>query len=174
MSDRALIIRPERPDDAAAITALITAAFGQAAEADLVRRLRADGSLAVSLLAVEDGEAVGHVALSPVTVDHVDGAGRWLGLAPLAVRPDRQRQGIGGRLVEAALDVAEASGASVVFVLGEPAYYGRFGFRPAAGFGWRCSYEVPAEAFRARCFHGAAPLPSPGLVLYAEVFAKVA
>lgn len=174
MNEEAPVIRPEEAADRAAIARLVTAAFGRDGEARLVDRLRQDGDLVLSLLAVEDGEPVGHVALSPVTLGAADGRGRWLGLAPLAVAPARQRRGIGGRLVEAALRTCGQAGVELVFLLGEPAFYGRFGFTPACRHGWRCAYDAPDGAFQVRPVGRASPLPPPGLVLYAPAFDDLA
>jgi putative acetyltransferase len=123
-------IRPERLDDAADIDALLRAAFGQAAEADLVRRLRNDGDLALSLVAEEDGAIIGHVGFVPVALDPDPGYRIW-GLAPLSVRPDRQSQGIGSALAEHGLAAAKDAGIGLVLVLGDQHYYGRFGFDTA-------------------------------------------
>src|SRR6185295_5905953 len=97
-----------------------------------VDALRAAGRLTVSLVAEVDGRVVGHVAFSPVDVPS-SRAGE--GLAPLAVAEDFRRQGIGAALVAAGLEACRAAGVGFVVVLGEPAYYGRFGFRPAREFG---------------------------------------
>lgn len=142
-------IRDEGPRDAAAIAAVLAAAFGHQAEAELVADLQAAGALSLSLVAeAADGAVVGYVAFSPVTVDG-GGADRLLGLAPLAVSPSWQGRGIGAALVDAGLSRARAEGADLVFVLGEPAYYRRFGFRPAADRGVAWEHEAPAEAFMA-------------------------
>jgi putative acetyltransferase len=161
-----LNIRPEQPADIPAIHALVTAAFGRPAEADLVDSLRAAGVLAHSLVAEQDGVLVGHVALSPVSVQGAFMPG-VLGLAPLAVHPDHQRQGLGSALVEAALRVAKTEGARLVVVLGEPAYYRRFGFRPAAALGLTCPWPQAGEAFQALVL--ASPAPR-GLVRYHAAF----
>jgi putative acetyltransferase len=120
-------IRPERPEDAAGIDALLRAAFPGAAEADLVRRLRADGDLALSLVADENGTVIGQVAFVPVALDPDPGYRLW-GLAPISVLPPRQGQGIGSALTKAGLDLAAAAGVGMVLVLGDQNYYGRFGF----------------------------------------------
>lgn len=124
-------IRPERPEDAAAIAAVLQAAFGAGAEAAvevaLVERLRADGDLALSLVAEEDGAVIGHIGFVPVTLDPDPGYRIW-GLAPLSVVPHRQGRGIGSALTEAGLDAAEDAGIGLVLVLGDQNYYGRFGF----------------------------------------------
>ena len=120
-------IRPERPEDAAAIDALLRAAFPEAVEADLVKRLRADGDLALSLVAEENGAVIGHVGFVPVSLDPDPGYRIW-GLAPLSVIPSRQGQGIGSALTQAGLDAADEVGIGLVLVLGDQNYYGRFGF----------------------------------------------
>lgn len=162
-----LTIRPERLADPAAITEVVAAAFPTPAEAKLVEALRAAGRLSVSLMAEEDGELVGHVALSPVTVG---GEIRGLGLAPVAVRPDRQGRGVGKKLITEALAAARSAGAAFVVVLGEPEYYSRFGFLPASG--WKLSDEYGGgEAFQAiELTPGVIPA-SGGVVKYAPEFA---
>jgi putative acetyltransferase len=120
-------IRPERPEDVASIDAVLRAAFPQAAEADLVRRLRADGDLALSLVAEENGTIIGHAGFVPVILQPDPGYRSW-GLAPLSVIPSRQGQGIGSALTEAGLDHADKAGIGLVLVLGDQNYYGRFGF----------------------------------------------
>jgi len=120
-------IHPERPEDAAGIDALLRAAFPAAVEADLVRRLRADGDLALSLVAEENGEIIGQVAFVPIALDPDPGYRIW-GLAPISVLPQRQGQAIGSALTKAGLDRATAAGIGLVLVLGDQNYYGRFGF----------------------------------------------
>jgi putative acetyltransferase len=133
-----MIVRDEQTADIAAIRALVTAAFGQPLEALLVDRLRADGDAVLSLVAVEDGELIGHVLLSRLTARFPA-----LALAPVAVLPARQGTGIGGRLIRAALARAAEAGWQAVFVLGEPAYYRRFGFAAALAQGFTCAYAGP-------------------------------
>ena len=120
-------IRPERLEDAAAIDTLLRVAFPEAVEADLVKRLRADGDLALSLVAEENGAIIGHIGFVPVALDPDPGCRSW-GLAPLSVIPNRQGQGIGSALTEAGLDRAEDAGIGLVLVLGDQNFYGRFGF----------------------------------------------
>jgi putative acetyltransferase len=167
-------VRPEREGDAGAIAAVVRDAFGREVEAGLVDALREAGVLAVSLVAEgDDGALVGHVALSPVTIVGVDGEGRWLGLAPLAVRPDRQRQGIGAALVLDALAAADARGAGLVVLLGEPAYYARFGFAPAVRHGLAAQWPVPEEAFMARLLAAGGEAPPAGVVRYHAAFDRL-
>lgn len=123
-------IRPEKPDDLAAIRAVTLAAFENAphseqTEAAIVEALRAAGALIVSLVAIEGDHVVGHVAISPVRVDGQ--AGNWFGLGPVS-EPERQRSGIGQELIRAALHQLREGGAEGCGVLGDPGYYGRFGF----------------------------------------------
>ncbi len=119
--------RPEAADDREAIGRLLRAAFPTSAEARLVERL------------CEDGDVVGHVLFSRLRAP-----ASALALAPLAVRADRRRQGIGARLVAAGLDRAKEQGWRAVVVLGDPAYYRRFGFRPETVQGMASPYAGPA------------------------------
>ncbi|MDQ2695391.1 MAG: N-acetyltransferase [Pseudomonadota bacterium] len=140
-----LEIRLEQPGDAPAIRRVHEAAFGRNAEADLVDALYRNDAATLSLVAVQDGRIVGHILFSPVSLDGVAA----VGLAPVAVLPEFQGRGIGARLIRAGLDGCRQLGREAVVVLGEPAYYRRFGFGPASRHGIRCQYEVPEEAFMA-------------------------
>jgi len=144
-----LILREERPADAAAIRVVLEAAFPTSAEADLVERIRAAGAVRpdLSLVAELGGAVVGHILLSPVTLETGGGPEAVLELAPMAVVPDHQREGIGSALVIAGLDAAEVRDEPLVLVLGHPWFYPRFGFRPASAFGIRAPRDVSAAAF---------------------------
>lgn len=167
-----LLIRPEAAADAAAIHAVITAAFEHAphrsgTEAFIVRALRAAGELSVSLVAEEDEQIVGHVALSPVRILGADGneaATGWHGLGPIAVLPERQGQGIGAQLMAQALAALRAHGAAGCVLLGEPAYYQRFGFR---AWPQLVLPGVPPDYFMALAWQGAVPA---GVVRYSDAF----
>ena len=166
-----IAIRAEVDADRAAVHAVNLAAFGQPAEADLVDRLRAAGRATVSLVATAGGEVVGHILFSPVTVEPAPSPPpSWLGLAPMAVRPERQRDGIGSALVRAGLAAAGAGGATAVVVLGHPDYYPRFGFAPASRVGLRCIYDSPDEAFMALELTPGGLAGHRGLVRYAPEF----
>lgn len=166
MIQDALTIRPELPGDAPAIAGVLTAAFAGAGEARLVEALRASGSL-TALVALDAERVVGHVALSPMTVDGAPGP--WLGLGPVAVAPAAQARGIGRRLIADALAAATASGAAAVFVLGRSSYYAALGFEEAAAWGWCCTYPAAPAAFRVRRL---APdrLPPAGMLRYHAAF----
>jgi putative acetyltransferase len=134
-----MLIREETNGDEPAIAAVVTDAFAGAmhssgTEAAIIERLRAAGALAVSLVASDSSGIVGHVAVTPVTTS--DGSGSWFGIGPIAVRPDRQKCGIGGALIKSALERVRTGGAAGCVVLGEPSYYCRFGFQhdPSVSF----------------------------------------
>ncbi len=160
-------LRAEMPADAAAIDALVRAAFERADEAAIVDRLRGDGALVLSLVACVDGVVVGHVALSPVAI--AGAAGGAVGLAPLAVAPPLQRCAVGARLVEEALARARASGIGAVVVLGDPAYYTRFGFVTAARHRLRFA-AAPDDAFMAAELVPGALAVARGVVRYHDAF----
>lgn len=161
-------IRNERSGDADRVHDVTAWAFQDAPHTDhteqfIVKALREAGALSVSLVAEEGGEIVGHVAISPVSVS--DGSTGWYGLGPVSVLPEFQRGGIGSRLVETALAELEQRGASGCVVLGDPAYYRRFGFRLVDGLGLP---GVPREYFQAMSFDGNL---ARGEVAYHEAFA---
>ncbi len=114
-------IRPERPDDRAAVRRVNEAAFGHPDEADLVDRLRVYVPAYLRLVAVLEGAVVGHIAFTPVTLDPARPDLDVRGLAPMAVLPEHQRAGIGGGLVRAGLAACRRAGADAVVVLGHPA-----------------------------------------------------
>ncbi|WP_312252210.1 N-acetyltransferase [Stenotrophomonas sp.] len=165
------LIRPEQPADVAAIHALTEAAFRQAehsshTEQFIVDALRDRGELTVSLVAEQDGAVVGHVAVSPVAVS--DGSTGWFGLGPISVLPARQGQGVGAALMQAAIDALRSQQAHGCVLLGEPAYYGRFGFRAEPGL---ILPGVPAEYFQALCLQ---PPMAQGEVRYSPAFEATA
>jgi putative acetyltransferase len=159
------LVREEQPEDAAAIRAAVTAAFGQRAEADLVDRLRADGDSVISLVTVEDCRIVGHVLFSKMSAPF-----RALALAPVSVVPERQNAGIGSRLIRAGLERAATDGWQGVFVLGEPEYYGRFGFDPSHAADFTSPYAGPY--FMALTVVGALPA-TEGKLDHAPAFADL-
>jgi len=163
------IVRPEQADDAARIYAIHAGCFPSTVEARLVDLLRAAGRLQVSLVAEADGQLVGHIAFSPVTTD---AGGTGAGLAPVAVVESRQGRGIAAALVRAGLLACREAGLGWAVVLGDPAFYGRFGFGAAAEFGLFDEYQA-ADAFQAlELIPGQLP-SGAGLVRYAPEFATV-
>ena len=142
-----LTTRPEAPSDHEAIARVIRDAFGGEDEVRLVDNLRDSGHLLLSMVAEEDGAIVGHIAYSPMTVDSDTASYNAICLAPLAVTPSRQKQGVGGDLMRASLDELRATSGGAVFLLGHPSYYPRFGFRPAREFG--IHYQDDRDAFMA-------------------------
>jgi putative acetyltransferase len=162
-------IRAERAGDHDQVRALNLAAFDGDAEARLVDVLREGAAPLISLVAEEAGEVVGHILFSPATIE---GRHDGMGLAPMAVVPGRQGEGIGSRLVEAGLEACRELGARWVVVLGHPEYYPRFGFVPASRFGARAEYEVPDDVFMAQEFVEGA-LSGGGLIRYHPLFASL-
>lgn len=159
-------IRDETPADIDAIRAVVTAAFPGPAEAWLVDRLREMGDLTYSLVAVDGDEVVGHVAFSPMMAPF-----RALGLGPIAVRPDRQRTGVGRRLIEDGLERATTASWQAVFLLGNPAFYEKFGFSVEMAAGFTTPYAGPHWMVRPL---GSDDLPAmAGRVDYAPAFAEL-
>lgn len=162
-----MIIRQEQPADHGVIAAITAAAFAEMehsnqTESAIIAALRESGALTLSLVAVDAGEVVGHIAFSPVKIDGKDLA--WFGLGPVSVRPDRQGEGIGSALIRDGLGRLSASGAAGCVLLGEPDYYHRFGFQNDEGL----RYEgAPAEYFMRLSFDG---VPPSGRVEYHDGF----
>jgi putative acetyltransferase len=143
-----MLIRAEEQEDRAGVRAVHLSAFETALEANLVDALREQAEPLVSLVADDDSAIVGHIMFSPVSLSG-HRALRIMGLAPMAVFPDRQRKGIGSALVHAGLEQCKQLGFGAVVVLGHPAYYPRFGFSPSARFGMGSEYDVPEDVFMA-------------------------
>ena len=160
-------IRNEIAADILAIENLTKAAFMNALHADhteqfIVNALRKAHKLSLSLVAEQNGVVVGHVAISPVTIS--DGSDKWYGLGPISVAPELQRQGIGSQLMEEVLKILKSQGALGCVVLGDPDYYGRFGFEADAKLFYA---DVPPEYFQVYAFDSEVPT---GEVFYHEAF----
>jgi putative acetyltransferase len=141
-----VLVRADTPEDYLAIRRVNEEAFGGNEEADLIEALRAEGSVLLSLVAVED-EIVGHVLFSRMSIDEATRSIAAAALAPVAVRPDRQRRGIGGALIDEGLTRLRGAGERLVLVVGHPDYYPRFGFvRPPAS---SIEHPFPSQAFMA-------------------------
>jgi putative acetyltransferase len=167
------LVRRERPDDLAAVRQVHERAFGRRQEADLVDALRMRGKAVLSLVAVEDDRIVGHILFSRVTIDSGDRTSPAVGLAPMAVLPERQRRGIGSQLVTTGLVECRNAGYDCVVVLGHAAYYPRFGFVPASRYGLKSEYEVPDEAFMIWAIDERVLRDRAGLVRYQPEFRDV-
>ncbi len=123
------------------------AAFGKNEEAELVKDLLEDPSAkpVLSLLAFKDDRAVGHILFTTARLMNSKNTASIVILAPLAIIPDAQKQGIGGKLIEKGLQLLSRSGVDLVFVLGHPEYYPRHGFKPASCLGFEAPYPIPDE-----------------------------
>ena len=136
-------IREETAADRVVVRAVVRAAFGGEAEADLVERLHADGDATVALVAERAGNVVGHVLFSRLPIELGQRIVPAAALAPLAVAPEWQRQGIGAALVREGLALCRDRGVAAVVVLGDSAYYGRFGFRAGTTAGLQTPWSGP-------------------------------
>ena len=170
-------LRPEQAIDLDQIHELHRVAFGRPAEAELVDAIRSGSDFipGLSLVAVaDDGSVLGHVLVSRIALDPDDGTGRVdaLALAPLAVLPPHAGRGIGTALTAAALEVADAREEPFVAVLGSPAFYGRFGFEPAAEHGVDGPYADAGDPFQVLPRPAAGPVPA-GMLIYPAMFEGV-
>lgn len=165
-----ITIRKEAADDVESIHEVTVAAFLEAPHTDhteqfIVKALRASGALSISLVAEEAGSVIGHVALSPVAIS--DGSGCWYGLGPISVLPREQSNGIGSKLMNAAISELSNLKANGCVILGDPDYYYRFGFKPIDGL---VLPGVPPEYFQALKLRGEQP---QGTVTYHESFSAM-
>lgn len=162
-----VFLRNETDKDHLVVAELVRIAFlnnphSDGSESRIISRLRARRELFLSLVAVQDGEVVGYIAFSPITL--APEVPRWHGLGPLAVDPRSQGRGIGSMLVHQGLDELQAKGARGCVVFGNPAYYSRFGFLPHAGLVYPGG---PSRFFLAQAFNGSVP---QALVSYSPAF----
>jgi len=162
-----IVIRNETPHDIGAITEVTIAAYrtlaiSQHTEQFIIEALRAAKALAVSLVAETDGQVIGHIAFSPVTLS--DSTPNWYGLGPVSVLPEYQRKGIGKRLIEEGLSRLKHLNAQGCCLVGHPEYCRKFGFKNVSGLGYE---GVPPEVFFALSFDGRIP---HGTVAFHEAF----
>lgn len=148
------------------VKAFLNAPHTDHTEQFIVDALRCAGALVISLVAKANGEIIGHVAISPVTVS--DGTNGWFGLGPISVLPEFQGRGVGSKLMKSSLATLEEMGASGCVVLGDPGYYGRFEFKVIDGLLFP---GVPVEYFQALSFNDKYP---HGEVSYHEAFSAQA
>lgn len=161
-----MIIRDETNEDVSAVRRVVTSAFGQAAEADLVDALRRSGDVVISRIASADGGVIGHILFSQLQAPV-----KCLALAPVSVIPERQGRGIGSALIRDGLAQARKDGWQAIFVLGEPAYYQRFGFSVALADKFETPYPKPY--FMALDLASGALDARDGPVIYAPAFLEL-
>lgn len=166
-----MLIRTEAPADILVIDRLLKLTFETEAEANLVMSLRENAKLTLSLVACNDeGEVVGHAMFSPVALDGEDL--NWQGLAPVSVREDYRKQGIAAAMIRDGLESLNDFGYPACVVLGDPAYYARFGFESAQRYNFDCQWEVPEGAFQVLAIADGEFEQRRGLIEYSEEFAN--
>jgi putative acetyltransferase len=168
-----IAIRPERPEDSAAVVTINDRAFAGTAESGLVEAIKHSGRPVISLIACSDDIPVGHIFFSPIQIQSEGLTIPTLALAPMAVIPAFQRRGIGTLLVEAGLKECGRQGYQVVVIVGHPTFYSRFGFGPANGMGLRSVYSSAGDAFMALELSKGVLAGRTGFVEYPVEFANV-
>jgi putative acetyltransferase len=144
---RMITIREEGPKDTPAVRDVHMQAFGQDLEADLVDQLRQGCDDLLALVAVMEGRIVGHILFSPAAIEGQEQTVWGMALAPMAVLPEYQRQGIGSQLVQAGIEALKQGDCPFIILVGHPMYYPRFGFEPAKRYGIKSEWAVPDDAF---------------------------
>jgi putative acetyltransferase len=172
-ADSAVKIRLERPEDHAAVRHVNIFAFDTPAEANLVDTLRTSGCTFISLIAESEEKVVGHIRFTPVALMPADSGLRLPGLAPMAVRPDFQRRGVGSALVKTGLIHITALDYDAVAVLGHPHFYPHFGFVPSTRYGIKSEYDVPEEVFMMLELKRDALRGHSGVIIFHDAFARV-
>jgi putative acetyltransferase len=168
-----IIIREERPEDREAIRRINEEAFGQPAEAEIVDKLREACKNLLSLVAVQGEEVVGHILFSQASINGEGTAFEviGMGLAPMAVLPKCQGQGIGSLLIHNGIKMLRERGCPFIIVLGYPEYYPRFGFERASRYGIHSQWsEVPDEAFMILILNKTAMVGASGIARYRKEF----
>ena len=165
-------IRKEKEEDIEGVRRVNELAFGARAEADLVDALRDQAQPTISLVADNRGKIVGHIMFSPVVLKGHPNLS-IMGLAPMAVLPIHQRNGIGTKLVHAGLKECEKLEFGAVVVLGHPEYYPRFGFVPSSRFDLGCEYNVPEDVFMVKELREGYLRGATGIITYHAAFSNV-
>jgi len=164
-----MLIRTEIGVDAPSIDSLLRRCFSSSAEAELVQQLREDGLLTLGVVATDDeGQVLGYVAFSPVTLNGEDK--QWVGLAPLAVDESVRGQGLGKQLIYEGLDTLNEFGYAAVVLLGDPVFFGRYGFEPAARHQLRCHRPETAATFQVYKLADEALVGGEGCIEYSTPF----
>lgn len=172
MKNSNINVRPETPEDIAAIRQVEEAAFGRPTEADLVDLCRSRGKVTLSLVAVDGEQVLGHVLFTPLTLEPVHPGWLGVGIGPIAVLPEHQRTGIGSRLMTIGLELCRTNGYDYVVLLGDPRYYCLFGFIPAREFGLTSDYG-DGDEFQARELRPGVLKVAKAKVKYVGEFAEV-
>jgi putative acetyltransferase len=165
-------VRRELPGDEAGIRDVLDAAFGQTDESRIVDAIRQRGHSSISLVAIDGSRIVGHILFTPVAIESPGPPIPAFGLAPMAVLPDRQRQGVGSQLVVAGLRECADMGCQVVVVVGHPAFYPRFGFRRGSDYRLRSEFDVADDVFMVTELTSGALVGRTGLVRYLPEFSS--
>ncbi|MDH4204015.1 MAG: N-acetyltransferase [Desulfobacteraceae bacterium] len=164
-------VRFERPIDIDEVRLLNDKAFGQLLEGRIVDNLRKSCNRILSLVAISKNKVVGHIMFSPVTIETQEGVIEGMGLAPMAVLPELQNQGIGSILVKEGLRIIRNTPCPFVIVLGHEKYYPRFGFQRASKYGLKSQWKgIPDEAFMAMILKDSVMKGVSGIVRYRDEF----
>ncbi len=166
-----LLIRKEKPEDIAGIRIVNECAFSRPIEANIIEKLRENCDNRLSLVAVEHEEVVGHILFTPAVIVGKNAPVIGMGLAPMAVMPQHQHQGIGATLIKHGIARLRECGCPFIIVLGHKEYYSRFGFKPAGQYGLRSQWEdVPDEAFMVMVLDENAMQGASGVARYRDEF----
>lgn len=166
-------IREETSTDFEGVWELNAAAFETEVEANLVNLLRESGISYISLVAEQNEKIVGHILFTPVALEGDNSGIKLAGLAPMAVLPNLQKQGIGSRLVAEGIERCKSMGFDTIVVLGHPEYYPRFGFVPSVNYNIVSEYDVPDEAFMILELTKGCLTGKQGKIKYHEAFGDV-
>ncbi len=171
MNESATVVRFERPKDIDDVRLLNDKAFGQTVEGHIVDKLRKSCKEILSLVATSNNKVIGHILFSPVTIETQSGIIQGMGLGPMAVLPELQKQGIGSKLVKEGLRIINNTKCPFVIVLGHEKYYPRFGFQRASKYGLKSQWEgIPDEAFMVMILNDSVMKGVSGIVRYRDEF----
>jgi len=166
-------IRPEKPEDIDEIRELNERAFHQSHEAKIIDKLRKNCADLLSLVAIENDKIVGHILFSPAVIEGLHGVTHGMGLAPMAVLPSMQKQGIGTQLIKAGIEILKGAQCPFIIVIGHPEYYPRFGFERALPYGIQCQWEgIPDEVFLILRLDQSVMKQISGLAKYRDEFSE--